>query len=136
MINENERNQINLGLVAGNNINEALTDQIVDQASKMLDQALKENFNTLLQAKLSRAIKETLDLHLEESKKEALRFLSSTKNGYAQDMLINQHTYQVTPQSEPDLILEFDTDLKETVKALADESGSLIISNPESPIGF
>jgi hypothetical protein len=140
MSNINEQHYIIQGLAVGNEANKKIADVIVSRSVKMLDQALQENFETILQAKLSVAIQETLNRHAEQSQTYAKKFLGKSKTQLAQNLVDSQHSNQLASlQSHLNLdeLEAFDTDLLPEVNRIADEAGAITIkANPDSIIGF
>jgi hypothetical protein len=125
---------------AGNQANNAIADVVVSNAQKMLDEALQDNFETILQAKLSAAIQETINLHTDRTKALAKKFLGTSKTQLAQNMIDTQHSHRMTAlRSNLDLsdLTAFDTELSPEVGRLADEAGTMTIEvNESSSVGF
>jgi hypothetical protein len=133
----NEQRILTSGLQLGNQANESLTNQITDKAVKMLDQALTDNFQVLLEAKLSQAVQETVSLHTDRAKQQAMQVLNRAKATMANNMIEQQHTYRMAQLAQQDLTLDFDTDLTREVGRLASEAGDITIEvNQDSAIGF
>ena len=140
MENRNEQDLVIQGLSIGNNANHQIADVIAERSSKMLEQALSDNFETILLQKMSAAMQETLNLHTEHIQAYAKKFLGSSKTHLAQNLVDTQHKYPLSGlqknlnQNELD---SFDTDLLPEVNRLADEAGSITIeANTDSVIGF
>ena len=60
MSNSNEQRYIIEGLALGNDANNKIADVIAARSAAMLEQNLQENFETILEAKMSMAVQETL----------------------------------------------------------------------------
>jgi hypothetical protein len=138
-MNNNQRHIIE-GLSIGAQANNQIADAIAAKAQKMLEENLQSNFETVLQAKLSHVVQETLALHTVKSKKFAQQFLSHSKTRMAQSMIETQHNHRLN-QVAFNLDLEdleaFDTNLKPEVARLADEAGTITIeSDANSAVGF
>lgn len=128
------------GIALGNQVNQAVTDKVAANAAKMLDQALKENYEAILQAKLNAAVQATLNEHTAQVKQEAQRFLSQSKTQLAGSIMETQHQCQLQ-QLQTNLNLDelddFDCDLLPEVTNMADEAGDIVIEvNESSPVGF
>lgn len=127
------------GLQVGSQANNAIADVMATKTAKMLNEALQENFEVILQAKLSHAVNETLSLHADRTKKFAKNFLATSKTQMAQTMIDTQHSHRMTALRSfaVDDLEAFDTDLKPEVSRLADASGTITIeADTTSPIGF
>lgn len=136
---QNENRYILEGLQVGANANNAIADVMATKTAKMLNEALQENFEVILQAKLSHAVNETLSLHADRTKKFAQKFLSQSKTSMAQTMIDTQHSHRMTAlrSFSVDDLEAFDTDLKPEMGRLADASGTITIeADATSPIGF
>jgi hypothetical protein len=135
-----EQRYIIEGLSVGTQANNAIADAIAAKATKMLEEALQDNFETILQAKLSAAVQETINLHADRSKQFAQKFLVTGKTQLAQNLIDTQHNHRLGKLSNNlslGEIEDFDTDLSQEVAKLADEAGTIAIEfNPESAIGF
>ncbi len=140
MSNSNEQRYIIEGLALGNDANNKIADVIAARSAAMLEQNLQENFQTILEAKMSMAVQETLNLHGQKTQVMAKKFLNNSKNQLAQNMVDTQQNHQLNSLSS-NLSLEgledFETDLLPEVSHLADESGAITVeTNAESVIGF
>ena len=140
MSNSNEQPHIIEGLALGNDANNKIADVIAARSAAMLEQNLQENFETILEAKMSMAVQETLNLHTQKTQVMAKKFLNSSKNQLAQNIVDTQQNHQLNSLSS-NLSLEgledFETDLLPEVSHLADESGAITVeTNAESVIGF
>jgi hypothetical protein len=127
------------GIQAGSNANEAIADLVAGKTAKMLDECLTQNFDTILQAKLSAAVTETLSLHTDRTKAIAAQFLSQSKHRMAQSIIDTQHAHRVASFSAPDLadLNAFDTDLNPAVAELADAAGTVsLIDTEATAVGF
>ena len=80
MSNSNEQHYIIEGLALGNDANNKIADVIAARSAAMLEQNLQENFETLLDAKMSMAVQEILNLHAEKTQGMAKKFLNSSKS--------------------------------------------------------
>ncbi|ACB54137.1 hypothetical protein cce_4789 [Crocosphaera subtropica ATCC 51142] len=140
MTQNNEQRTIIEALSLGNEANNQIADAIAARSGKMLEQALDENFETLVEAKLQIVAQEILNIHNHKTQAWAKRFLSSGKTRMAKSMLETQQSHQLSSlQSQLSLegLDDFDTDLLPEVKNLADESGTITVTtNPSSSIGF
>ena len=140
MSNSNKQRYVIEGLALGNDANNKIADVIASRSAAMLEQNLQENFETILEAKMSMAVQETLNLHTQKTQVMAKKFLNSSKNQLAQNMVDTQQNHQLNSLSS-NLSLEgledFETDLLPEVSHLADESGAITVeTNTESVIGF
>ena len=140
MSNSNEQRYIIEGLALGNDANNKIADVIAARSAAMLEQNLQENFETLLDAKMSMAVQEILNLHAEKTQAMAKKFLNSSKTQLAQHMVDTQQNHPLNSLSS-NLSLEgledFEADLLPEVSNLADESGAITVeTNTESIIGF
>ena len=140
MSNSNEQPHIIEGLALGNDANNKIADVIAARSAAMLEQNLQENFETILEAKMSMAVQETLNLHTQKTQVMAKKFLSSSKNQLVQNIVDTQQNHQLNSLSS-NLSLEgledFETDLLPEFSNLADESGAITVeTNAESVIGF
>ena len=140
MSNSNEQPHIIEGLALGNDANNKIADVIAARSAAMLEQNLQENFETILEAKMSMAVQETLNLHTQKTQVMAKKFLNSSKTQLAQNIVDTQQNHQLNSLSS-NLSLEgledFETDLLPEVSHLADESGAITVeTNAESVIGF
>ena len=140
MSNSNEQPHIIEGLALGNDANNKIADVIAARSAAMLEQNLQENFETILEAKMSMAVQETLNLHTQKAQVMAKKFLNSSKTQLAQNIVDTQQNHQLNSLSS-NLSLEgledFETDLLPEVSHLADESGAITVeTNAESVIGF
>jgi hypothetical protein len=134
-----EQRYIIEGLTVGATANNQIADVMATKTAKMLDEALQENFEVILQAKLSHAVNETLSLHADRTKKLAQSFLSQSKTRMATTMIDTQHNNRLAAirSFAVDDLEAFDTDLKPEVSRLADASGTITIeADATSPIGF
>ena len=140
MTNKNEQRQIIEGLSIGNEANQKIADVVAARTAKMLDQSLQENFETVLEAQVTMAVQETLNIHNQRTQAWAKKFLGSGKTRLAQSMVDTQQNHQLNSlQSNLSLegLEDFETDLLPEVSKLADESGAITIeANPSSSIGF
>ena len=140
MSNSNEQRYMIESLALGNDANNKIADVIAARSAAMLEQNLQENFETLLDAKMSMAVQEILNLHAEKTQAMAKKFLNSSKTQLAQNIVDTQQNHQLNSLSS-NLSLEgledFETDLLPEVSHLADESGAITVeTNAESVIGF
>ena len=140
MSNSNKQRYVIEGLALGNDANNKIADVIAARSAAMLEQNLQENFETILEAKMSMAVQETLNLHTQKTQIMAKKFLNSSKNQLAQNIVDTQQNHQLNSLSS-NLSLEgledFETDLLPEVSHLADESGAITVeTNAESVIGF
>lgn len=138
-MNTNEQRYIVEGLQVGATANTAIADVVATKAAKMLDESLQENFQIILEAKLSQAINETLSLHADRTKQFAQKFLSQSKTRMATSMVETQHNHRVAQFAAIalDELEAFDTELKPEVAALADASGTITIeADTTSSVGF
>ena len=140
MSNSNKQRYVIEGLALGNDANNKIADVIAARSAAMLEQNLQENFETILEAKMSMAVQETLNLHTQKTQVMAKKFLSSSKNQLVQNIVDTQQNHQLNSLSS-NLSLEgledFETDLLPEVSHLADESGAITVeTNTESVIGF
>ena len=140
MSNSNKQRYVIEGLALGNDANNKIADVIASRSAAMLEQNLQENFETLLDAKMSMAVQEILNLHAEKTQAMAKKFLNSSKTQLAQHMVDTQQNHPLNSLSS-NLSLEeledFETDLLPEVSNLADESGAITVeANTESIIGF
>ena len=140
MSNSNKQRYVIEGLALGNDANNKIADVIASRSAAMLEQNLQENFETILEAKMSMAVQETLNLHTQKTQIMAKKFLNSSKNQLAQNIVDTQQNHQLNSLSS-NLSLEgledFETDLLPEVSHLADESGAITVeTNTESVIGF
>ncbi|MEL4896238.1 hypothetical protein [Crocosphaera sp. Alani8] len=140
MTKNNEQQQIKEGLTIGNDANNQIADAIAARSAQMLEQALQENFETILESKMSIAFQETLNLHTQRSQVFAKKFLGTNKTQLAQHLVDTQLTHKLSSlQNNVSLedIDDFDTDLLPEVGKLADETGAITVeTNPESIVGF
>ncbi|WP_013334889.1 hypothetical protein [Gloeothece verrucosa] len=136
----NSEYQIAKGLQTGDNINQALAELTVAKSASMLKNALKSDFNTVLEARLTEAVSAVLVEHAETSQQFAQHFLMQTKTKLAGHLVDSQHHHPIVsiPESMSLSQLEsFDVDLDAEVARIADEAGTLTIDvNPDSFIGF
>lgn len=136
----NEQRYIIEGISLGNQANNQIADAIARKASKMLDQALQDNFETILQAKLSAAVQETLNLHSDRATKFAQKFLGQSKTQMAQNLIDTQHNHRLAGLQNHvniDALEGFDTDVAAEAAKLADEAGTMTVEvNLDSAIGF
>jgi hypothetical protein len=139
-MNNSESQFIKEGIHVGAQANNAIADAITLASQEMLTKSLDSNFETILAAKMSQMVNETLALHNEKSNKLGAAFLSQFKTQLAQTMIDTQHTYNPVAIASYDIskLKEFDTDLKSEVQRLADESGTIaaIVVDETSSIGF
>ena len=140
MSNSNKQRYVIEGLALGNDANNKIADVIAARSAAMLEQNLQENFETILEAKMSMAVQETLNLHTQKTQVMAKKFLNSSKTQLAQNIVDTQQNHQLNSLSS-NLSLEgledFETDLLPEVSHLADESGAITVeTNAESVIGF
>ena len=140
MSNSNKQRYVIEGLALGNDANNKIADVIASRSAAMLEQNLQENFETILEAKMSMAVQETLNLHTQKTQIMAKKFLNSSKNQLAQNIVDTQQNHQLNSLSS-NLSLEgledFETDLLPEFSNLADESGAITVeTNAESVIGF
>ena len=140
MSNSNKQRYVIEGLALGNDANNKIADVIAARSAAMLEQNLQENFETILEAKMSMAVQETLNLHTQKTQVMAKKFLSSSKNQLVQNIVDTQQNHQLNSLSS-NLSLEgledFETDLLPEFSNLADESGAITVeTNTESVIGF
>ena len=140
MSNSNKQRYVIEGLALGNDANNKIADVIASRSAAMLEQNLQENFETILEAKMSMAVQETLNLHTQKTQIMAKKFLNSSKNQLAHNIVDTQQNHQLNSLSS-NLSLEgledFETDLLPEVSHLADESGAITVeTNTESVIGF
>lgn len=136
---QNEQRYILEGIQVGSQANNAIADVMATKTAKMLEEALQENFEVILQAKLSHAVNETLSLHADRTKKFAQKFLSQSKTQMATSMIDTQHSHRMTALRSfaVDDLEAFDTDLKPEVSRLADASGTITIeADATSSVGF
>ncbi|MGK7954523.1 MAG: hypothetical protein AB4063_04565 [Crocosphaera sp.] len=140
MTQNNEQRTIIEGLSIGNEANQKIADVVAARTAKMLDQSLQENFETVLEAQVTMAVQETLNIHNQRTQAWAKKFLGSGKTRLAQSMVDTQQNHQLNSlQSNLSLegLEDFETDLLPEVSKLADESGAITIeANPSSSIGF
>ncbi len=140
MTQNNEQRTIIEALSIGNEANNQIAEVVAGRTAKMLDQSLQENFETVLEAKMTMAVQETLNIHNERTQAWAKKFLGSGKTRLAQNMVDTQQNNQLN-SLQNNLSLEgledFDTDLLPEVSNLADSSGTITVTaNPTSSIGF
>lgn len=139
-MNTNEQRYIIEGLHHGNQANHAIADAIASKSAKMLDEALQDNFETILQAKLSQAVNETLAIHADRASKFAKKFLGTSKTQLAQNLVDTQHNHQLASLQSHlklDELEAFDTSLDAEVARLADEAGTITFQIDEtSSVGF
>ncbi len=140
MTNKNEQRQIIEGLSLGNEANQKIADIVAARTAKMLDQSLQENFDTVLEAQVTMAVQETLNIHNQRTQAWAKKFLGSGKTRLAQSMVDTQQNHQLN-SLQNNLSLEgledFETDLLPEVGKLADQSGAITVeTNSSSSIGF
>lgn len=140
MTNINEQRYIIEGLTVGNNANNQIADVMASRSASMLAQALTENFETILQAKLSHAVQETINIHCERTKAYAKKFLGQSKNRLAQNLVDTQHNHRLASLNDHLNLAEleaFDTDLLPEVARIGEEAGAITIeTNADSSIGF
>ncbi len=140
MTNKNEQRQIIEGLSIGNEANQKIADVVAARTAKMLDQSLQENFETVLEAQVTMAVQETLNIHNQRTQAIAKKFLGSGKTRLAQSMVDTQQNHQLNSlQSNLSLegLEDFETDLLPEVSKLADESGAMMVqTDSSSSIGF
>ncbi len=140
MTNKNEQRQIIEGLSIGNEANQKIADIVAARTAKMLDQSLQENFETVLEAQVTMAVQETLNIHNQRTQAIAKKFLGSGKTRLAQSMVDTQQNHQLNSlQSNLSLegLEDFETDLLPEVSKLADESGAMMVqTDSSSSIGF
>ena len=136
----NQQQRIVEGIALGNQVNNAVADKVAANAAKMLDQALNENYEAILQAKLNAAVQATLNEHTARAKKHAQKFLSQSKTQLAGSIMETQHQtqlQQLTTNLNLDELDDFDCDLLPEVTKKADEAGDIVIEvNESSAIGF
>lgn len=138
-MNTNEQRYIVEGLQVGATANTAIADVMASKVAKMLDESLQENFEVILQAKLSQAVNEALSLHADRTKTFAKQFLSQSKTSMAATMIETQHSHRLNALRSfaVDDLEAFDTDLKPEVARLADASGTITIkADTTSSVGF
>ena len=140
MTNNNEQRQIIEGLSIGNEANQKIADVVAARTAKMLDQSLQENFETVLEAQVTMAVQETLNIHNQRTQAWAKKFLGSGKTRLAQSMVDTQQNHQLN-SLQNNLSLEgledFETDLLPEVSKLADESGAIMVqTDKSSSVGF
>ena len=140
MTQDNEQSQIISALSLGNSANNKIADVIAERSGKMLEQALDENFETLVEAKLQIVAQEVLNIHTNKTQAWAKKFLSSGKTRLAKSIVETQQSHQINSLQD-NLSLEeledFETDLLPLVSKLADESGAITVeTNSSSIIGF
>ena len=140
MTNNNEQRQIIEGLSIGNEANQKIADVVAARTAKMLDQSLQENFETVLEAQVTMAVQETLNIHNQRTQAWAKKFLGSGKTRLAQSMVDTQQNHQLN-SLQNNLSLEgledFETDLLPEVTKLADESGAIMVqTDKSSSVGF
>ncbi len=140
MTQDNEQSQIISALSLGNSANNKIADAIAERSGKMLEQALDENFETLVEAKLQIVAQEVLNIHTHKTQTWAKKFLSSGKTRLAKSIVETQQSHQINSLQD-NLSLEeledFETDLLPLVSKLADESGAITVeTNSSSIIGF
>lgn len=137
---KNEQQRIVEGIALGNQVNNAVADKVAANAAKMLDQALKENYEAILQAKINTAVQATLNEHTARAKQHAKNFLSQSKTQLAGSIMETQHQcqlQQLTTNLDLDELDGFDCDLLPEVSKMADEAGDIVIEvNESSAIGF
>lgn len=135
-----EQQKILEGIALGNQVNNAVADKVAANAAKMLDQALNENYEALLQAKLNTAVQVTLNEHAVRAKQHAKNFLSQSKTQLAGSIMDVQHQtqlQQLTTNLDLDELDDFDCDLLPEVSRMADEEGAITIEvNQSSSVGF
>ena len=140
MTNNNEQRQIIEGLSIGNEANQKIADVVAARTAKMLDQSLQENFETVLEAQVTMAVQETLNIHNQRTQAWAKKFLGSGKTRMAKSMVDTQQNHQLNSlQNHLSLegLEDFETDLLPEVGKLADESGAITVeTNSSSSIGF
>ena len=140
MTNKNEQRQIIEGLSIGNEANQKIADVVAARTAKMLDQSLQENFDTVLDAKVTMAVQETLNIHNQRTQAWGKKFLGSGKTRLAQSMVDTQQNHQLNSlQSNLSLegLEDFETDLLPEVSKLADESGAMMVqTDKSSSVGF
>ncbi len=140
MTNNNEQRQIIEGLSIGNEANQNIADIVAARTATMLDQSLQENFETVLEAQVTMAVQETLNIHNQRTQAIAKKFLGSGKTRLAQSMIDTQQNHQLNSlQSNLSLegLEDFETDLLPEVSKLADQSGAITVeTNSSSSIGF
>ncbi len=140
MSNSNEQRYIIEGLALGNDANNKIADVIAARSAAMLEQNLQENFQTILEAKMSMAVQETLNLHGQKTQVMAKKFLNNSKNQLAQNIVDTQQNHPLNSLQNNlslDGLEDFETDLLPEVSHLADESGAITVeTNAESIIGF
>ena len=135
MTNNNEQRQIIEGLSIGNEANQKIADVVATRTAKMLDQSLQENFETVLEAQVTMAVQETLNIHNQRTQAWAKKFLGSGKTRLAQSMVDTQQNHQLNSlQSHLSLegLEDFETDLLPEVTKLADESGAIMVQTDQS----
>ncbi len=140
MTNNNEQHRLIEGLSIGNEANQKIADVVAARTAKMLDQSLQENFETVLEAQVTMAVQETLNIHNQRTQAWAKKFLGSGKTRLAQSMVDTQQNHQLN-SLQNNLSLEgledFETDLLPEVSKLADESGAITVeTNSSSSVGF
>lgn len=140
MTNNNEERLVIQGLSIGNQANHNIAEAIAERASAMLDQALSDNFETILQAQVSAAVQETLNLHAERTQAFAKKFLGTSKTQLAKNLVETQHQHRLAALQnnlQLDELEAFDTDLEPEVQQLADKAGTITVeADPESEVGF
>ena len=90
MTQNNEQRTIIEALSLGNEANNQIADVIAGRTAKMLGQALDENFETVLAAKMTIAVQETLNIHTQQTQVWAKKYLGSGKTRLAQNMVDTQ----------------------------------------------
>ena len=128
------------GISTGAVANAAIADVIASKTGQMLEESLKENFEVILQAKLSQVVNETLALHRDRTQEFARKFLATSKSQMAQGMINTQHNHRleaIRSFAVADDLASFDPALAPEVARLADEAGAILIeADATSPIGF
>ncbi len=140
MTNNKEQHQLREGLSIGNEANQKIADVVAARTAEMLDQSLQENFETVLEAQVTMAVQETLNIHNQRTQAWAKKFLGSGKTRLAQNIVDTQQNHQLN-SLQNNLSLEgledFETDLLPEVGKIADESGAITIeANPSSSVCF
>ena len=136
----NDQKYIMEGIHAGSAANNAIADIVARKAATMLQQALEENFETLLEAKLTQVVNETLNIHADKTKQFAQKFLSMSKTKLATNVIDTQHNNQTAQirNLKFDDLAAFDDNISDEVARLADESGTMtmIQADEASAVGF
>ena len=136
----NDQKYLIEGIQAGSAANNAIADIVARKAAAMLQQTLDENLKTLLEAKLTQVVNETLSLHADKTKEFAQKFLAMSKTKLATNVIETQHNNQTAKirNLKFEDLAAFDDNISDEVARLADESGTMtmIQADTTSPIGF